>query len=158
MPGDGNCLLTSIALSQVQQIQGGNLFIKSHMLGLAVPKDHSEEVEYIRTPLRVRLVEERSSNADYYQGFLTYNITTLSCGFVQDRYFSGNAGHLMVLQLANILITILASIQNMPILCVPLTTGTTITFQPIFLAYAQTGSCHYVCAVLQGSDNNENLQ
>ena len=105
----------------------------------------------------MRLVEEWSSNADYYQGFLTYDITTLSCGFVQDRYFSGDAGHLMVLQLVNILITILASIQNMPVLCVLLTTGTTTKFQPIFLVYTQTGSCHYVCAVLQGSGNNENF-
>ena len=56
----------------------------------------------------------------------------------------------MVLTLANILflpITIFTSISNMPIICILPTTGPTISTQPLFLAYTQTGPGHYDCAV-----------
>ena len=149
IPGDGNCLFTSTAFSLVQLIQGGDAGIKAHMLLLGVPEMNLEDVEFLCKFLRLKMVEEWSNNLDFYQGFITNDLSSMSQHFLQDGYFSGDAGDLMVLTLANILlipVTIFTSIENMPVLCVLPTSGPTVSSQPIFLAYNQDGPGHYDCA------------
>ena len=96
------------------------------------------------------MVEEWNANQEYYQGFITVDITTLTQEYLQSGHFAGCVGDLMVLTLANVLqmpITILTSVPNMPLLCIMPTMQSTLTTQPIFLAYTQSGPGHYDCAL-----------
>ena len=150
IPGDGNCLFTSVAFSLVQRIQGGDTVTRDRLLTLGVPEAHIKDVSYIGKLLRVRMVDEWNANHDYYQGFVTSDITTLADDYLQSGCFSGNVGDLMVLTISNVLlmpITIFTSIPNMPVLCIMPTTEITGTVQPILLAYTQSGPGHYDCAV-----------
>ena len=108
--------------------------------------------------------QEWNTNHEYYQGFITTGITTLAHEPLQSGQFSGSAGDLMVLTLANILqmpitITVFTSVSNMPVLCIMPTTHSALTSQPIFLAYTQTGPGHYDCVVpIESSDSAKTKQ
>ena len=150
IPGDGNCLFTSVAFSLVQRIQGGDQSTRERLHALGVHEVHIQDINYIRDLLRVRMVEEWNANHDDYQGFISTDITTLTHEYLQSDQFSGSLGDLMVQTLANILqipITIVTSVTDMPLLCIMPTTELTGTVQPIFLAYTQSGPGHYDCAV-----------
>ena len=94
VPGDGNCLFTSIAFSLVQRAQRGDTFTSEHLLALGVPANHIHDVNYVQKLLRVRMVEEWNTNQEYYQGFLTVDITTLTHEYLQNGHFSGCVGDL----------------------------------------------------------------
>ena len=101
------------------------------------------------------MVEEWNTNQEYYQGFLTVDITTITHEYLQSEHFSWYLGDLIVLTLASILqipITVFTTVQNMPLLCImPTTQITSIT--PIFLTYTQSGAGHYDCPVPIPSDS-----
>ena len=143
IPGNGNCLFRSVAFSLVQRIQGGDLFIAEHLQALGVPESHIQDVHYLSNLLRVRMVEEWNVNHDDYQGFVTVDITTVTHEYLQSGHFSVNVGDLMVANILQMPITIFTSVPNMPILCIMPTTQMTVTAQPIFLAYTQSGPGHY---------------
>ena len=98
VPGDGNCLFTSIAFSL---IQSGDTLTTECLLALGVPVDHTQDLNYIQKLLRVKMVEEWNANHEHHQGFITTDITTLAHEYFQSDQFSGCAGDLMVLTLAN---------------------------------------------------------
>ncbi len=155
-PGDGNCLFTSVAFSLVQNMQGGQTCIIERLLSLGIPQDHIQDVNYIQQLLRVRMAEEWNANQEQYQGFITEDISTLTHEYLQSGHYSGCAGDLMVLTLANILqmpITIFTSVSNMPLVCVMPTSLTMLTTQPIFLVYTQSGPGHYDSAISVDSDS-----
>lgn len=113
VPGDGNCLFTSVAFSLVQRAQKGDTFTSEYLLALGVPADYIHDVDYIQKLLRVRMVEEWNANQEYYQGFIAVDITTLTQEYLQSEHFAGCVGDLMVLTLANVLqmpITIFTSV------------------------------------------------
>ena len=156
IPGDGNCLFTSVAFSLVQRIQSGDAYIIERLRDIGIHEIDMQDTNHIQKFLRIRMVEEWNTNQEYYQGFLTVDITTITHEFLQSGHFSGCLGDLMVLTLANILqipITIFTSVQNMPLLCIMPTTQITSITQPIFLTYTQSGAGHYDCAVPMPSDS-----
>ena len=156
-PGDGNCLFTSIAFVLAHRIRGGDATIRAHLRLIGVSDTQLEDVEFLRSFLRVKMVEEWSRNSDFYQGFITGNLDQISLAFLQDGYFTSDAGDLMVLTLSNVLqipITIFTSIHNMPIICVLPTSGATITNQPIFLTFNHDGPGHYDIALPSMSQDN----
>ena len=140
----------SIAFALIQQIEGGDAHVKAHLLSLGVPEMQLRDERFLSKFLRKRMVMEWHNNIDFYQGFITNDLTTEAQLFLEDGHFSSDAGDLTVLTLANILlmpVTIFTSINNMPVLCILPTSGPIITSQPIFLAYNQSGRGHYDSAI-----------
>ena len=138
--GDGSCLFTSVAHSLIQRIETGDASILQILLQTGVPEQHLKDPEYIVRLLRVRMVQEWNNNIEYYQGFLTDDLTAISHQFLDSSQFSGNAGDLMAFPIANVLqlpITIFTSAQNMPIICILPTTTSLISTKPLCLAYTQ---------------------
>jgi len=79
--------------------------------------------------LRQRMVEEWSSNCDFYQGFLTHDVSEVPQQFLTNGHFTGEAENLMVLTLSNVLlmpITVFTSIPNMETLCILPTIGVSV--------------------------------
>ena len=90
------------------------------------------------------MVDENSN--DFYQCFVTVDISTISDDFLASGIFEGDLGDLMVLTIANILhcpITLFTSINDMPIICITPTVETMDTTHPLFLTFIQSGSGHY---------------
>ena len=79
-------------------------------------------------------------NIDYYQGFITEDLALVSHSFLDDTQFSGSAGDLMVLTLANVLqipMNIFMSVSNMPLVCILPTNNSLISTSSLCLAYTQ---------------------
>ena len=100
VPGDESCLFTSVANSLIQRVQCGDMLVSDIFARFGVPDEHFTDVEYIRQVLRVKMVEEWNVNTEYYQGFLTVDLTSVSQDFLDNTQFSGSAGDLMALTLA----------------------------------------------------------
>ena len=123
-----------------RRVDNGDTSILQILLQIGVPEDHINDTEYIAKMLRVRMVQEWNSNIEYYQGFLTEDLAAISHHFLDTCQFSGNAGDLMALTIANVLqlpITIFTSAPNMPMICILPTTGLLTSTQPLYLAYTQ---------------------
>ena len=115
MLGDGNCLFTSAAHSLVRRVNDG-----AQLLDIGIPEQCLCDITYIRRHLRIRMVQEWNSNIEYYQGFISEDLALVSHSFLDDTQFSGAAGDLMVLTLANVLqlpINIFMPVSNMPLVC-----------------------------------------
>ena len=95
VPGDESCLFTSVANSLIQRVQCGDMLVSDIFARFGVPDEHFTDVEYIRQVLRVKMVEEWNVNTEYYQGFLTVDLTSVSQDFLDNTQFSGSAGDLM---------------------------------------------------------------
>lgn len=146
IPGDGNCLFTSIAFVLIQRMQSGDRDIQGRMLALGIPQSSLYDINYLQKLLRVKMVEEWDTNPDQYQGYITEDLSTVSHQFLQSGQFSGDVGDLMLLTIANVLsipVTVFTSVQNLPLLCVMPTSDLVISPQPLFVAYTQNGPGHY---------------
>lgn len=138
--GDGNCLFTSLAHSLVIRVNSGEQAIITQLLAIGIPEQHMCDIAYIRRHLRVRMVQEWNNHIDYYQRFITEDLALISHSFLDNSQFSGSAGDLMVLTLANvlqILINIFTSVSNMPLICILPTNNSFISTSPLCLAYTQ---------------------
>ena len=138
--GDGNCLFTSLAHSLVIRVNSGEQAIITQLLAIGIPEQHMRDIAYIRRHLRVRMVQEWNNHIDYYQGFITEDLALISHSFLDNSQFSGSAGDLMVLTLANVLqipINIFTSVSNMPLICILPTNNSFISTSPLCLAYTQ---------------------
>ena len=138
--GDGNCLFTSVAHSLVRLVNDGEQPIITQLLHIGIPEECLCNITYIRRHLRIRMVQEWNSNIEYYQGFITEDLALVSQSFLDDTHFSGAAGDLMVLTLANVLqlpINIFMSVSNMPLVCILPTNNSLISTSPLCLAYTQ---------------------
>ena len=150
--GDGNCLFAAVALAVIQSIHNGDLR-PIQRLGL----DRNANMTTIMMALRRLMVHEWSTN-DYYQAFVTFNITTVSDEFLESGCFQGDLGDLMVLTLANILhcpIVLFTSIANMPVICITPTVETIDTTCPIYLTFIQSGAGHYDYAIQSDEDDHK---
>ena len=135
--GDGNCLFTAIAMGLIDRLHNGDQSL-IHLLQV----DGNATITTIVKILRERMVAEWNSN-DFYQAFVTVDISTISDDFLASE---GDLGDLMVLTIANILhcpITVFTSINDMPIICITPTVETMDTTHPVFLTFIQSGSGHY---------------
>ena len=150
VPGDGNCLFTSVTLAMMHRIQNGDSVFINALLAIGLPNSELRNTAFICQFLRNRMVKEWLDNRSFYQGFVTDDILAAADYYQQSGTFSGDLGDLMVLTLANVLqipITIFTSVENMPILCIMPTTSTMETTSPMFLTYSQSGAGHYDYAV-----------
>ena len=95
IPGDGNCLFTSVAFSLVQRIQSADAFIIECLHDIGIHEIQIQDTNHIQKILRIRRVEEWNTNQEYYQGFLTVDITTITHEYLQIGHFSGCLGDLM---------------------------------------------------------------
>lgn len=144
--GDGDCLFRSLAYCLIYRMQRGDVAIKQQLIRIGVPEEHLNNLEYIQRLLRKKMVEEWRENTETHQGYIDENLSVLSQQFMQDGHFTGDAGDLMVLTLANVLsmpLTLFTSIQNMPVICVMSTSQVTISTVPLLLAFTQDGAGHY---------------
>ena len=143
--GDGSCLFTSVAHSLIQRVQSGDSAVHQILSRLGVSESHFDNITYIRRVLRERMVQEWNNNLEYYQGFLTVDVdlSAVSQEYLDDAHFSGSAGDLMALSIANVIqmpLTIFSPAQNMPLICIMPTTSSNLTpalcsTNPICLAY-----------------------
>ena len=101
------------------------------------------------------MVEEWRTNQDKYQGYIVDDLTTLGPQYQLSGQFSGDVGDLMLMTLSNVLsmpITLFTSVPNMPTLCIIPTHHTSLSAQPLFLAYTQSGPGHYDSVVPVNDD------
>ena len=142
--GDGNCLFMAIAMGIIDRIRSGDLSL-IHQLQL----DENATIPTIIMALRRQMVHEWNTN-DFYQAFVTLDISTISEEFLASGCFKGDLGDLIVLTLANVLhcpIILFTSISDMPIICIAPTVEAMNTTHPIFLTFFQSGAGHYDYAV-----------
>ena len=120
--GDGNCMSFYIHSTQPSaRVKDGDRATTERLHLIGVPLCHFQDVNYIQRLLRIRMVEEWNDHLEYYQGFITADISTLTHEYLQSGHFSGNVGDLMVLTIANVLqfpVTLFTSVPNMPLLCI----------------------------------------
>ncbi len=88
VPGDGNCL------------QSTDRTLIQRLSALGLPMEQMNDVNSIAQWLRTRMVKEWMDNTDYYQGFVTSDITDVAHQFLTSGQFTGDLGDLMVLTLA----------------------------------------------------------
>ena len=145
--GNGDCLFRSLAYCLIYRIQRGDVALKQCMTRIGVPEEHLHNLEYVQRLLRTRMVEEWQENTGCYQGYISEDLSIVSQQYMQDGHFTGDAGDLMVLTLANVLgmpITLFTSIQNMPVICVmPTSQAISTSTEPLLLAFTQDGPGHY---------------
>ncbi len=160
VPGDGNCLFTSVALSIIERIQNHDDVVVDIMtkLGLSV---RDLNIQRISKRLRDLVVQEwLGDNADYYQGFSTSDIQSQAEQYLISGEFAGNLGDLMVVTLSNVLhipIAIFTSIPNLPIICITPVTQVESTV-PLYLAFNHGGPGHYDYAIPTPSTSDTNKQ
>ena len=121
VPGDENCLFTAIALAIFHHMQGTDQMLIQRLSTLGLPMEQMHDINSIDKLLRTCMVKEWIENTDYYQGFVTIDITAVAHQYQSSGQFSGDLGDLMVLTLANILhmpITVFTSVANMPVICI----------------------------------------
>lgn len=127
--------------------QRDDISIKQCMARICVPQEHMYNLEFIQQLLRKKMVEEWQKNSENYQGYITQDLSIIAQQYLQPGHFTGDAGDLMVLTLANILgtpITLFTSLQNMPVICVMPSVGmNTTSTEPVLLAFTQSGPGHY---------------
>ena len=150
VPGDGNCLFMAVGLAILQRIQTTDQFLTQRLLTLGLPMEQMHDVNRIVELLRICMVKEWIDNTDYYQGFVTADITAVAHQYLASGQFTGDMGDLMVLTLSNVLqtpITIFTSITNMPVICITPTMQVAGTAQPLFLTFIHSGPGHYDYAI-----------
>ena len=145
--GNGDCLFRSLAYCLIYRMQQGDVAIKQQLVRIGVPEEHLNNLEYIQRLLRKRMVEEWQENTEYYQGYISDDLSILSQQFLQDGHFTGDAGDLMVLTLANVLcipITLFTSIETcLSSVYIMPTSQSAISTEPLLLAFTQDGPGHY---------------
>lgn len=107
------------------------------------------------------MVKEWIDNTDYYQGFVTTDITAVAYQYQTSGQFTGDLGDLMVLTLVNVLhmpITIFTSVVNMPVICITPTMQVADSAQPFLLTFIQEGPGHYDYAVMGQSTASSGQQ
>ena len=127
----------------------------THLLNLGVPQTRLQDIDYLQWFLRMKMVEEWRTNQDKYQGYIVDDLTTLGPQYQLSGQFSGDVGDLMLMTLSNVLsmpITLFTSVPNMPTLCIIPTHHTSLSAQPLFLAYTQSGPGHYDSVVPVNDD------
>ena len=83
--GDGNCLFTSVASSLIMRIRNGDMTARDILRRM-----HINETQFHDLPsiLRRRMVEEWNTNIDFYQGFITDDLSSISHQYLQSGQFS----------------------------------------------------------------------
>ena len=146
VPEDGNCLFTAL----LQRLQSKNENVAERLSALGLPMEKMHDINTIAELLRHCMVNEWIDNTEYYQGFVTTDITAVVYQYQTSGQFTGDLGDLMVLTLANVLhmpITIFTSVVNMPVVCITPTMQVADSAQPLFLTFIQEGPGHYDYAV-----------
>ncbi len=148
--GDGNCLFTAIALALIQRIRGTDTMLIQRLSTMGLPMERMHDVNSIAKWLRTCMVKEWMDNTDYYQGFVSADVTAVAHQYLTSGHFTGDLGDLMVLTLANVLhmpITVFTSVVNMPVLCIIPTVEVADSVHPIFITFTQAGPGHYDYAI-----------
>lgn len=83
VPGDGNCLFTAVGLVIIQCIQSGEETIRHRLSSLGRTADKLYDTDTITTALQTNMVREWMENFDYYQGFVTTDITAVGHEYLQ---------------------------------------------------------------------------
>lgn len=70
----------------------GDAFIIECLRDIGIHEIDMQDTNHIQKFLRIRMVEEWNTNQEYYQGFLTVDITTITHEFLQSGHLSGCLG------------------------------------------------------------------
>ena len=137
VPGDGNCLFTSLASAILHRIRNGDTLL------ITILKNIIKDIDscYVST-LAERLRQWMGENYELYQSFVTVDLREEGQEFMQSGQFTGEVGDLMVFTLSNILqspIAIFTSIPNLPVICITPMFVHAENDNPIFLTFIQEG-------------------
>lgn len=151
VPGDGNCLFTSVALhlQSVGQMPAAPLHSIVESLGIDLSVDSVEE---IAAQLRRAVVAEwLGDHYSEYTRFLAFSqLEQEAQRFLRSGEFAGDVGDLVIAALSNVLhspIVLFTSIVNMPILVLTPSHEPMDNPQPIHLTFEQHGAGHYDLAI-----------
>ena len=75
VPGDGNCLFTSVSLALLQRLLSKDEKLAERLSALGLPMEQMHDIDTIAELLRRCMVKEWIDNTDYYQGFVTTDIS-----------------------------------------------------------------------------------
>lgn len=166
VPGDGNCLFTSVALHLQSISQLPTLPLRSTVESLGI-NISTDSVEQIAAKLRKAVVAEwLGDHFSLYTGFLTFSqLEQEAQRFLRSGEFAGELGDLVVAALSNVLhssIVLFTSIPNLPILVITPSHESMDNPQPIHLTFTQHGAGHYDLATYhehqQSPGNSQNEQ
>ena len=112
------------------------------------------EIDQLRHEM---VVDEWLNNPERYQPFVSANVVSEACLFLQSGYFMGELGNTMPLALSNVLSTplmLFTSMETMPVLLI---TPSTIrdAIPCLYLGFNQFGAGHYDAISIRNSENNE---
>lgn len=143
--GDGNCCFAATALA-IKNIchHKNDSSVHCHFASKIGDIDNLTHLE-LGSILRLSVIDEWTSHAEYYQNFLTTSVLNEQVDlFQEDGFFQSELGNTTILALANFLetsIIVVASIANMPYIRVdPRNVSLS---SPLFVAYNQHGEGHY---------------
>ena len=147
VPGDGNCLFTSVAISITSICQQNQSPLVAIIQALGIDPYH-DSVDTIVKALRRAVVNEwTGQHSQEYTAFLSHTqIEEEGQQFLQNGEFSGELGDLVIAALSNILhspIVLFTSIPNLPFLVISPSHEMMNNPQPIHLAFTQQGPGHY---------------
>ena len=141
--GDGNCCFSALASSLLYQ---RHLIEAKYPSLLTLLGLNFTTVEELAVHLRRKAVQEWTTNASEYQGFLPseYDVETEAAKFKETSYFFGPLGNTMIKAVSNILsipIIVFSSALHYPVVY----TTPRICHSPIplYLAFNQSGAGHY---------------
>ena len=141
--GDGNYLFTSVAANVILQINSGNVFIEQVLIDLGIARDNFDNITNLQHSLRQLTVREWMGNLEFYQSFVTVDLSSICEQYFESGQFGGELGDLIVVTLANVLqhpIIVFTSVSNMPVLCfTPMRCNNS---NPLFLTFIQSGPGH----------------
>lgn len=143
---DGNCLFTAIAFNIKNQVEHGNIILKTVIENLKI--DPKSSISQIARQLRACVVQEwLGKNSKFYQEFMTEGQLTVQAEkFLHDGEFSIDIGDLAVAALSNTLqspLVLFTSRPSQPIYIQNPTHSPMASVSPIFLAFLHTGPGHY---------------
>lgn len=151
VPGDGNCLFTSVAITIISMCQQHQSPLVDILQELGIDP-HCDSVETIVKALRRAVVNEWTGDHSHeYADFLSHTqLEQQGQLFLQSGEFSGELGDLVIAALSNILhspIILFTSIPNLPVLVISPSHEIMHNPQPIHLAFTQEGPGHYDVAI-----------
>ena len=150
VPGDGDCLFTSVAMNIKHFSQLGNESLCNILKDLSIDPN-IQSIPGIVSILRKAVVDEwLGENTGDYQSFLTLDqLQEQAQAFLNSGTFTGDIGDLVVRALTNVLkspIVVFTSVENMPTIVLTPPHVAIANTQPLHIAFNAHGLGHYDAA------------
>ena len=150
VPGDGDCLYTSVAMNIKHLCQLGTESLCNILKDLSIDPN-TQSIPEIVSILRKAVVNEwLGENTGDYQSFLTSDrLQEQAQAFLNSGMFAGDIGDLVVRALTNVLkspIVVFTSMENMPTIVITPPHVAIANTHPLHIAFNAHGLGHYDAA------------